>query len=108
MNIEDYKKQVKKANDFVQAVENNEMYFKNTVTYDCTQYIHITKVIDIDIATNKVKCEFTRLTHVIRNNSNKTGYSYSNMVEDTLNLSTLTTISREEFNKEVNYFKQSI
>lgn len=105
MNIEDYKKQVKKANDFVQAVENNEMYFQNTVTYDCTQYIHITKVIDIDIATNKLKCEFTRLSVITTNTTN---YTYSSKVEDTLNLSTLTTISREEFNKEVNYFKQSI
>lgn len=108
MNIEAYKELVNKANGFLQAVENNEMYFQNTVSYDCTQYIHITKVIDIDIVTNKVKCVFTRLTHLIRNNSNKTGYSYSNMVEDTLNLSTLTSISRESFNNEVNRFKQSI
>lgn len=99
---------VNKANCFIQAVENNEMYFQNTVSYECTQYIHITKVIDIDVAANKVECEFTRLTCVTRNNSNKTGYSYSNMVGDTLNISLLTPISREEFNKEVNYFKQSI
>ena len=108
MNIEAYKELVNKANGFLQAVENNEMYFQNTVSYDCTQYIHITKVIDIDIAANKVKCEFTRLTHVYRNNSNQTGYSYSNMVEDSLTLSLLTTISREKFDNEVNYFKQSI
>ena len=108
MNIEAYKELVNKANSFLQAVENNEMYFQNTVSYDCTQYIHITKVIDIDITANKVKCEFTRLTHVFRNNSNKIGYSYSNMVEDSLTLSTLTPISREKFNNEVNYFKQSI
>lgn len=108
MNIENYKEFINKANGFLQAVENNEMYFRNTVSYDCTQYIHITKVIDIDITANKVKCEFTRLTSVNRNNSNKKGYSYSNMIEDSLTLSLLSPISREKFNNEVNYFKQSI
>lgn len=109
MKIETYKEMINRANTFLKAVENDELYFSNHVSYDFTRYIHITNIEDIDANDiNKIKCSFERLEVASNHNASGYSYSYSNMYSDTLDLSTLTPITRNVFNKEMENFKRNI